>query len=123
MVKRTITILSGLPGAGKSVYSKTFSEDENTVIIEVDKFRTKDEGYSFSRLSELEVFRKVYRDIALLINNPSSECEHIIIDDVFPTEKSRGTIRALAYTYGWDVDVVYFAADADECYTHIERIV
>jgi predicted kinase len=48
---QTLTILRGLPGAGKSTFAALLSMVPNTVIVEVDQFFTNEDGnYNFDPL-------------------------------------------------------------------------
>ena len=69
-------ILIGLPGSGKSYFTRKYKNDKNTVIISSDEIRLNNYGNIFNLTTNKKVFNKVYKYTRNAVENN----KNIIID-------------------------------------------
>ena len=103
----------GIPGSGKSTYSKKLSEKLNIKVVSSDNIR--DDHPEFK---QFEVFKELYR----LVSVELAEGRDVIIDATNSTvEIRKNIVRQLApYDIKYDMEAYYFPISYEACY---ERIV
>jgi predicted kinase len=101
---KTMYIMCGLPGSGKSTWArKCVEKDKNTIIISKDAIRTMINGkYVFDQDREVlvkEIVQSIISGLKLNVN--------IIFDETNITSKKRQDLVFLAHQYGYSPIIVY----------------
>lgn len=110
----TIHVMVGVPGSGKSTYSKKLSEEKGIEIISSDKVRDLHPDWD-----EKLTFPEVYR----LISEILKEGQDVILDATNINSGVRKNIhnRLEQYNLNYDMIAYYFPVNYSECYARIER--
>ena len=106
-------MLIGIPGSGKTTYSKGLSEKYNAKVISTDKVRQ-----TYVGIDEQEVFPTVYR----LCSEELKEGRNVILDATHITPKVRKrTFDALdTYQVAYEKIAVYVDTSVEECIRRVE---
>lgn len=110
---KTLVLLQGLPGAGKSTFVKKWNLEDYTLCK--DEFRIKagcvtDEG--ISQESNGIVKRVVY----MLLEERLKNGKFTIIDETNAFSSTIWKYKDYAERYGFDVIVIRFETSVEECY-------
>lgn len=113
-MEKTLIMLCGCPGSGKSTWAKTYENNEKAIIISRDKIRFElvslEERY-FSK--ETQVFNTFISDI----NYAIADNEHsiIIIDATHISKKSRAKVLNRLNLNNVILEAVAFHPSLEEC--------
>ena len=106
-------MLIGIPGSGKSTYSKVLSNKNNAIIVSSDKIRKDNPG-----INEAKVFPEVYRLCAHYL----AQGIDVILDatniDYMVRKSNIDEIRA--YYRDFEVVAYYFNVPVDICKKRVE---
>lgn len=100
---KTLIIMVGIPGSGKSTVSKAL-ESENMARIATDDFKRYYQMKEYSELFEIQ-----YEILTRLMEKNKI----VIADSNSDKEVYRNNLKELAKKYGYDVKVIYCFADED----------
>ena len=108
-----LIMLIGIPGSGKTTYSKELSIKYNAKVISSDKVRQ-----TYIGIDESEVFPTVYR---LCIEELKNDC-NVILDATHITPKVRKRTFDSLEQYGVDYEkvAIYFDTPVEECLRRVE---
>jgi len=110
----TLTILIGLPGAGKSTYCGTITDTENVVVLSTDDIREKMFGYTFNDTIKEGVFHALLEETVTNL-----KCQkNVILDTTYLNDGySRHIFLNAIREIISDIHVkaVYFNTSLDEC--------
>lgn len=87
---KTLIVLSGIPGSGKSTWTKEFvekAEDGTVAVVSADLNRLAIGGSYDNFEHEDEVWKKVYDDILLYAFN--DKIQYVIVDNTSISNKAR----------------------------------
>lgn len=106
---KTLTILIGLPGSGKTTIAANKKAD--TVLVSSDAIRAELYGKEEVQGNPSEVFSRYYGKIeyALVTN------KDVICDATNITKMSRSRSIELAKKYGYNVKAIFINKDANTC--------
>lgn len=110
----TVFMMVGIPGSGKSTFSKKFAKENNLDIISSDEVRNMHPDWE-----EPLIFPEVYRLIAEHLKNN----QDVIYDATSPTPNVRHRLfdKLEPYNVTFDVGVYYFDTPYEVCYKRIEK--
>lgn len=109
-----LIMLIGIPGSGKTTYSKELTTRYNAQVVSTDKVRQ-----TYVGIEESEVFPTVYR----MCNEYLSQGVNVILDATHITPKVRKrSFDALdAYNIEYEKVAYYFDTPVDECVRRVEK--
>lgn len=110
----TVFMLVGIPGSGKSYYSKQLKSEKNCPIISTDEVRNMHPDWK-----EELIWPEVYRLCAEYLKNGID----IIYDatNITPSVRQRFKDKLAPYNVEYDIGVYYFPTDWKVCYKRIEK--
>lgn len=113
MSKPIVYMLVGIPGSGKSTFSKTFKEQENIKVISSDQVRNDHPDWE-----ESKTFPEVYR----LISEELKNGHNCIYDatNTTPNVRKRLFDNLKPYNVEFDVGVYFFNTPWQVCAKRIE---
>lgn len=111
MSKKVLIMVKGLPGSGKSTWSKSEVEkDGDLKLVSIDKIR-EDRG-GFSQKGEKEVFKKRNELVREYLNHGKS----VIVDATNLNPVHERSLRSIANECGADFEIKSFLdVDIEEC--------
>ena len=129
MSEKNLWIMVGLPGAGKTTYTKQFEDDPNSIVISRDEIRNTIfpmvdiENFDFTR--ESKVFKEFCHQIQESIDN---NILNIYCDSNHINEGSRGKLLKHLDTKDYNINAIVIHTPIDQCIlqnkkrTGIERV-
>ena len=112
-MKGKITILCGLPGSGKTWYTKDLEGKDSVVIFNLDKELFKRFGKDFSPEKYQEYEKETKKDLLEQAYDYLKQNKNVIFDYGFWKEKEREEYRKFALENDFDFELVYFPVPVD----------
>lgn len=113
MKQRTVTILVGIPGSGKTHYlNQEWREGE--AIFSPDMLLLRRGQYAWSKKNSAQAWASSYRFFGKWLRYGGESC---IWDATFVTPISRSAILGIAKGYGCRVQAIYFKTPLRTCLT------
>lgn len=110
----TVHVMVGIPGSGKSTFSKEFSKANNIMIVSSDTVRNLHPDWE-----EKLIFPEVYR----LVAEELKQNHDVILDATNVTKKVRVRIKEklAPYEVEYDMEAYYFPIAYNVCYERVEK--
>jgi predicted kinase len=103
-----VTILSGVPGSGKSTYARDFLKPD--VTVSADNFFIRDGVYRFDPTKLTEAHRECYRRFLYAIRSSDS---HIVVDNTNLSAHEISPYWAVGDVYGFTVTIIRVRCDPE----------
>lgn len=103
-----LIMMTGLPGSGKSFFSRQFAETFNAPLVLVDKIRFEIIDNPQYTLQEYGLLKRLAeQQLTELVKTKAT----IIVDGICNSQQDRSQLRQLAAHYGYDTLVVWVQTD------------
>jgi|AntRauTorcE11898_2_1112593.scaffolds.fasta_scaffold07486_4 predicted kinase len=112
-MKGKVTILCGLPGSGKTWYTKDLEDREGVVIFNLDRELFKKFGKDFTSEKYQEYEKETKQDLLVQAQGHLKERKSVIFDYGFWKEKEREKYRKFALENDADFELVHFSVPTE----------
>lgn len=111
MTKPILTIVRGLPGAGKSRYGRALAEKTGALFLEPDMLHVKGGKYCYDDRAHEAAIVKIANHVGIMMC--LDQCD-IIVADVFPKLDDLAIYQKAANHSGYNLRVVEFVITPEE---------